>query len=214
MRRVTHAPRRSQAERRDEAERRLVESTMAIIAEAGVSAATFDAIGRRAGYSRGLATQHFGSKRGLIDAVVDHSQAEQDIRLEAAHIDEMDGLDAVIAYVRAFCAALRRSTEPKAYFMLLCDAVAEAHETRSAFAGAHAAVKLRLAKLIRKGQARGEISAGVDANSAALMVGSMLLGLSIQSLIDPAMPVAPIERAIEKHIRRSFAPTAGRASHG
>ena len=64
--------RRTQAERRDESGRSLVEAAIAVVARQGVNAATFDAIGRQAGYSRGLATQRFGSKQGLIEAVIRH----------------------------------------------------------------------------------------------------------------------------------------------
>jgi AcrR family transcriptional regulator len=58
------AAKRSQAERRDASERQLIEATMAVVATRGVEAATFDAIGLAAGYSRGLASQKFGSSAG------------------------------------------------------------------------------------------------------------------------------------------------------
>lgn len=211
MSRAEPATRRSQAERRDEAERRLLEATMAIIAEQGVSAATFEAIGQRAGYSRGLATQHFGSKQGLIDAVVSYLHAQQDRDLEAAHVAGMDGLSALQAYVSRFCAFLEFANERKSYFMLLSDAVADARETRALFAQSHERVKTLLAGLIRRGQREGVIRADIDAESNALAIGSQLLGLSMQSLIDSAFDVAPVERAIHAHIARSFA--AG-AVHG
>ena len=76
--------RRSQAERRDESQRSLVEATLAVVANRGVSAATFDEIGRAAGYSRGLATQKFGSKQGLIEAVIDYLHQQREAALEAA----------------------------------------------------------------------------------------------------------------------------------
>ena len=75
MSQVGSAPilRRTQAERRDESQRRLLEAAAALIQERGMAAATFENIGVRAGYSRGLATQHFGSKQGLIEALIDIS---------------------------------------------------------------------------------------------------------------------------------------------
>lgn len=182
---------------------------MAIIAEEGVSAATFEAIGLRAGYSRGLATQHFGSKQGLIDAVVNYLHERQREDLEAAHVAEMDGLSALQVYVSGFCAFLKDSEQKKSYFMLLSDAVADARETRMVFAQSHERVKTLLADLIRRGQREGVIRADVDADSGALMVGSLLLGLSMQSLIDPKLSIAPVEDAIHTHIARSFALDAG-----
>ena len=93
---VVPRPRRTQAQRRDVSERLLVEATLAVVAERGVSAATFDAIGQAAGYSRGLATQRFGSKQGLIDAVIAYLHARRDELMDAAHVAEMPPLEAVL----------------------------------------------------------------------------------------------------------------------
>ena len=67
-------PRRSQADRRDESERRLLAAAAELVVEHGMGAATFEKIGARAGYSRGLVTQRFGSKRGLIEALIHQLQ--------------------------------------------------------------------------------------------------------------------------------------------
>ncbi len=61
--------RRTQADRREDSERGLVSAAISVTAERGVSAATFEAIGQRGGYSRSLVTRRFDSKQGLIDAV-------------------------------------------------------------------------------------------------------------------------------------------------
>ena len=61
-------PRRTQAERRAESDEKLLLAAASLIAEEGFNAATFEKIGARAGYSRGLASQRFGSKDGLIEA--------------------------------------------------------------------------------------------------------------------------------------------------
>src|SRR6201996_7868448 len=93
-------PRRTQAERRDESERGLVKAAIGVVSEDGVSAATFEAIARRGGhhrgtggdgvsaatfeaiarrggYSRGLVGQRFGSKLGLIEAVIAYLHDEK-----------------------------------------------------------------------------------------------------------------------------------------
>lgn len=187
---------------------------MSIIAEDGVGAATFEAIGNRAGYSRGLATQHFGSKSGLIDAVVEYLHERQNEAFDASRIGEKNGLEALLAYVREFCAQLRGSAEPNAYFMLLSDAVANAQDTRGAFARSHARVKQRLAEFVRRGQSEGVIRRDVDAGSVALMVGSQLLGLGIQSLIDPRMRLEPVANTIALSLARSLSTPRRGAAHG
>ncbi|MFT3728285.1 MAG: TetR/AcrR family transcriptional regulator [Terricaulis sp.] len=205
--------RRSQIERRAESERRLMEATLDVIATDGVTAATFETIGERAGYSRGLATRHFGSKQGLIDAVVDYLHEHQDAAMAAAHLEEANGLAAVLTYVSRYCKALKKSSEPQAYFMLLSDAVANAHDTRSVFRQSHARVKTRLAKLIRRGQAEGVIRRDVTPDDAALMVGSLLLGISMQCLIDPHMRVDAVARTVAAMLTRGFAPSARKVAN-
>lgn len=185
-------PRRSQAERRDESERKLMQATIEVVCEQGVRAATFEAIGTRAGYSRGLAAQKFGSKLGMTEALIAHLHERQNEALSAAGVDATPGLDAVLGYVEYYISRLRLDDEGRAYFMLLADAVADVSTLRSAFAASHERIERMLETMILRGQAEGTIRPEVNADAAALSIGSLLLGLSIQSLIDPAMDLAPI----------------------
>src|SRR5579871_1456217 len=117
------APRRTQAERRDGSERGLVRAAIAVVSDEGVSAATFDAIGRRGGYSRGLVGQRFGSKLGLIEAVIAYLHDARETALAAAGIDELSGLEALLAWVDSYIAHLAEGGEAQAYFRLLSSAV-------------------------------------------------------------------------------------------
>jgi len=196
--------RRRQADRRAESERGLVQAVVEIIPERGVNAATFEAIGAKAGYSRSLVTQRFGSKRGLIDAVIEHAQSAFDNAHLGERIDRLSGLESLLLFLDVYLTALANSGELRTYFMLLASAVAEASELRAAFAAQHEQVKERLAALVAKGQADGSIRPGIDADSAALMIGSLQLGLSVQLLVDPQMDLDPIRRTALDTVRLSF----------
>jgi AcrR family transcriptional regulator len=74
-----------------------------------VAAATFDAIGKEAGYSRGLVTQRFGSKDGLIRSLIAALHGWQREALEAAHVERMDGLAALCAFVELHCQVAGRA---------------------------------------------------------------------------------------------------------
>jgi AcrR family transcriptional regulator len=198
------APRRTQAERRDESERLLVEATLAVVSRRGVAAATFDEIGREAGYSRGLATQRFGSKQGLTEAVIDYLHQRREAWLEHAHVAEMPALDAIVHYVESHLRDLGREHGGRAYFMLLAAAVADATALREAFAASHERVRVWLRALLERGQAEGDVRADIDADAGALMIGSLLLGLSIQWLVDPAMDIDPIRVTSVAALRQSF----------
>ncbi len=201
--------RRTQAERRDESGRSLVEAAIAVVARDGVSAATFDAIGREAGYSRGLATQRFGSKQGLIEAVIRHLHEQQEAALLAHDIDGLPGLEAVLTFVDVYLRALSGEPGGRAYFMLLSAAVADITELRAAFAEEHSRIEQRLEALVRKGQAEGAIRREIDADAAALMIGSLLFGLSMQLLVDPHLNLDPIRETSVATLRLSFG-TEGR----
>lgn len=200
------ARRRTQAERRDESGRSLVQAAVAVVAEEGVSAATFEAIGRRAGYSRGLATQRFGSKQGLIEAVIQHLHERQEEALAEHGVDDLPGFEAVLAYVDLYLRGLASEAGGggRAYFMLLSSAVADASAMRDAFAAEHGRVERRLEALVLKGQAQGHIRREIDADAAALMIGALLLGLSMQLLVDPAMNLEPIRETSLATLRLSF----------
>jgi AcrR family transcriptional regulator len=194
----------TQAERRALAERGLVLAAIDVVAEAGVAAATFEAIGQRAGYSRGLATQRFGSKQGLIDAVIDELHQTQEAGLAEFGIDAMSGFEAVLAYVALHLSEEAIRGQSRAYFRLLASAVADAATLRSAFAVEHGRVQTRLADFMRRGQAEGDIRPELDADAAALMIGSLLLGLSMQLLVDPSMDMEPIRQTTLATLRISF----------
>ena len=197
--------RRSQAERRDESQRSLVEATLAVVADRGVGAATFEEIGRAAGYSRGLATQKFGSKRGLTLAVIDYLHQQREAMLEAAHVAQMGGLDAITHYIASHLASLEANTGGRAYFMLLAAAVGDASALREVFADEHDKVRGWLEDRFRQGQAEGSIRPDIDPYAGAMMVGSLLLGLSLQSLVDPRTDLKVIRAASVSALRRSFA---------
>ena len=201
--------RRSQAERRDESERLLVEATLKVVAEQGVSAATFEEIGREAGYSRGLATQKFGSKQGLTEAVIAYLHRHREAILEADHVSEMPAFDAIAYYVESHLRSLSREHNGRSYFMLLGAAVADANALRTAFAASHERVRVWLRAQLLRGQAEGGIRMEVDPDAGALMIGSLMLGLSIQWLVDPAMDLEPLRRISIETLRQSLLAPGG-----
>lgn len=197
--------RRRQSDRRDESERRLLAAAAELVVERGIGAATFENIGVRAGYSRGLVTQRFGSKQGMIEALIAQLQGRLGEVLNARHIGELPGLEAVLTYVDAYLEALDEDRELRAYFVLLAASVADVSELRAPFALAHKQVELQLEAFFLKGEAEGSVRADLDADAAALMVGSLLFGLSMQLLLDPAMDLEPIRRTSLATLRLSFA---------
>jgi len=198
--------RRTQAERRSESERSLVGAAVDLISREGVGAVTFEAISRNSGFSRGLATQRFGSKQGLLDAVLAQLHEGQAHRIRHEHrLDALPGLGAVLAYVDVCLRDLSMRAEARAYFMLLSSAVAEADTARSAFfRQTHAEAEAQLTAWILKGKAEGTVRKDVDPGAAALMIGCMMFGMSMQLLVDPAMDMEPIRKMSLSMLRTSL----------
>jgi len=196
----------TQAERRERSEQELLEATMHVVSDQGVSAATFDAIGKEAGYSRGLVTQRFGSKDGLIRSLIAALHTWQQEALDQARIPEMDGLTALTALVHLHCRTVEGQEEGKAYYMMLAAAVADRLDTREAFADSHEVERALIRGIIERGQAEGSIRADADADATALMAGCALLGIRMQGLINPDTEIAPIRDALIESLRARLAP--------
>jgi len=210
----TFTQRLTQAERRGRSERELIAAAVKVVAEQGVSAATFDAIGREAGFSRGLVTQRFGSKEGLIRSLIWHLHQWQGEVLEAGQVGEMDGLDALCAFIRLHCDAMPSQPEGAAYFMLLAAAVADRLETRAAFAESHEMERVLIRAFIERGQNSGHIRREIDADAEALMAGCSLVGLRMQCLIDPSFDPAPVGDALVGALRDHLKFKTGKRKNG
>lgn len=200
-------PRRSHAERRSESGRGLVQAAIAVISGDGVSTATFESIGARGGYSRGLVGARFGSKQGLIEAVIDYLHEQYGPADAELGVDELPGLETLLAYVDFSLRMMAAKGEGEAYTRLLSSAVADISPLQATFASEHGRARDRIATWVRRGHEDGSIRREIGPEAAALMVGSLLLGLSMQILIDRSMDVDPIRATSVAALRLAFALT-------
>lgn len=182
-----------------------MQAALDLVEEGGASAATYSAIGERAGYSRGLVSHHFGSKTKFVTAVIEalHTQMEEDVRL-IVEDQALTGLAAIHAYVERFFAAFRGSNAYRGYFIVLSSVVAEKSELSALFADSHQRAKQWIAELIERGRVDGTINSGVDPEATALLLGSLLMGVSIQSMIDPEVSLDQVESQIKTMISMRF----------
>lgn len=201
---MTAIPRKSQAERRSESEQALLTAAVDVIAREGVGAVTFEALGRTGGFSRGLVSVRFGTKARLIEAVLRHLHARQEQAIGDLGCEAMPGLGAVMAYVDHGLRDMARRNEARAYFMLLSSSVAEANEMRAAFAATHAEVEARLRGWVERGRKDGTIRPDIEPGSAALSIGCLMFGLSMQVLVDPTVDFEPLREASLAMVRASL----------
>lgn len=192
-------PRRTQGERRTEAERRLVNAAAELVGEVGPSRVTLANVGERAGYSRGLATHHFGSKGALMQRLVDEVTVQfreaifEGSRSESV-VDQAMGL--VHTYFRVL-ADLRPVN--RARLVLWADAVATGSpDVRPAMVSADREFREELAKRIEAGVTAGEVASSVDPQGLATVIVGMLRGVALQALLDDNVDLAASRAEIEQ----------------
>ncbi len=188
-------PRQTQAERREESERRLLDALIDIIAEDGVAAITFDAVGKRAGLSRGLASARFGSKAGMVAALIDYLHNRRSEALKALDTDAMTGRQALECYVRSHFDELIDRPNMRAYFALAASAAADGSEFRPAFVRSHERARDMLADMVQRGQADGSVPAGLSPVATGTVIGAMLFGAAIHNIIDSQADLAAMRDA-------------------
>lgn len=182
-------PRRTQAERSALSDMRMTEAAIALIAERGVGGTTLAAIGERAGYSRGLATQRFGSKAGLLRHVLKHVSREWLRRLEQS-VGGQVGQAALDATITTQLEFIREApNDVRAMYLLWFQSIDPAAEYRPNVAEVHRQQRETVTAWLEQGRARGRVGAGVDARHVADHFCAAVSGIVFHWLVNPQFPV-------------------------
>ncbi|MGC8535063.1 MAG: TetR/AcrR family transcriptional regulator [Rhizomicrobium sp.] len=194
-RKPTHK-RRTQAERSDASEQSLLTAAATVMEAEGFAAATFERIGEVAGYSRGLASQKFGSKDGVVRAVIEFVAARVQDELDASIRSTPNPLEGILRYMEIWLSGVETDPLLRSYFVMLSAAVANRMPIQTAFQGRHDDVKNDLAGLVRRGQARGLIDPTIDPEITALSIGCFQIGTAVQLLLDPKFDIAAVRESV------------------
>jgi AcrR family transcriptional regulator len=163
----------------------MVSAAIELLNTAGIQGTTLVAIGETAGYSRGLATHHFGSKAGLFRTVLK--------RLSAAWTEELvgklqgkTGLQAITTAIDAHLAhALAHPDFIRAQNILWGAALDPSSEFKPNVAEFMRIQRESVANWIVGGQQAGEIRQDLDTQRIAEQFYGGLLGISSQWLVGP-----------------------------
>lgn len=199
--------RRTQAQRREESENRLLAAAAEIIAHEGYLAATLERVGERAGFSRGLASRKYGSKDGLIEAVIWRVSAHVHGEVDQAIAGMGNPLEQVLALFDRFVDLAQRDISVRAYFVLFSAMIANRLETRTVFEEVQRNFGERVETLIAAGQAAGAINPALPSAHIAFMLGSQLAGIAIEIAADSADEADPLvlRRDLVAMLRRTLA---------
>jgi len=182
---VENEPSLTQAERTALAETRMVEAAIELLSEAGIKGTTLVAIGEKSGYSRGLATHHFGSKAGLFRTVLKRLSAAWSRKLNAA-LAGKSGLEAIgVAIDTHLAHVLRHPEYIRVQYMLWGSAIDPSSEFKPNVAEFMQIQRESVAGWIEDGQRRGEIRPELDARRLAEQYYGALIGINQQWQVSP-----------------------------
>jgi AcrR family transcriptional regulator len=213
MREQTARPaRRSQAERRAEAEQGLLDAALRLFAKKGVEATTLAEIGDCAGYSRGLANHHFGSKSALVERLAQRSRSRFQARFRAQFRDQpASEIEALVAGADLFLAADGKVTdEVRGFFVLWGSALPEEAPHRDGFIAQDLRVRIMVRRVVQLGQRRGTIRADVDPGGFAVAYLAVLRGAVPLMLMDPAISAEAVRRTVASMLRCQLSPAPAR----
>jgi len=163
----------------------MVNATIELLNTVGLAGTTLIAIGETAGYSRGLASHHFGSKSGLFRKVLKHITAVWTEELES-NLEGKDGLKAILAALDAHRDhMLHFPHHARAMNILWSASFDPASEFKPNVVEFHRLQRAGAAAWVIEGQEKKEIKADIDARSFAEQFYASLLGLNFQWLVNP-----------------------------
>jgi AcrR family transcriptional regulator len=175
----------TQAERTARAEACMIEAAIDLLTSVGIQGTTLQAIGEKAGYSRGLVTHHFGSKAGLFRAVLKRITANWTHDLVTA-LGDRAGIAAVEAAIDAHLAHVLRHPEYiRAQNILWGAALDPSSEFKPNVAEFMRIQRESVATWVRRGQETGEILPEINPKRIAEQYYGGLIGINSQWLVSP-----------------------------
>jgi AcrR family transcriptional regulator len=176
---------RTQAERTALAETKMVLAAIELLNTVGIQGTTLVAIGEKSGYSRGLATHHFGSKAGLFRTVLKRLSAAWSKQLNE-QLGGKTGLEAVEIAIDAHLAHSMKHPEwIRVQHILWGAAIDPASAFKPNAAEFMQIQRETVAGWIRDGQDKGEIYADIDPGHVAEQYYGMMIGITHQWQVSP-----------------------------
>ncbi|WP_406486410.1 TetR/AcrR family transcriptional regulator [Streptomyces phaeochromogenes] len=166
----------TQRERRERAEEALLVSAAELIVAEGPTAVTLARVGERAGYSRGIASHHFGSKQGLLDALVRRAQSG----FVPGLADRQPGLERLLALIEGYIRRLGDGDVRAHAFVVLWGAASADGELAALFRERDAALRADVRGDIVAGLADGTVHPDIDPDEITFALFAQLRALALQ----------------------------------
>jgi AcrR family transcriptional regulator len=164
----------------------LIDAATTLFAERGYTETSVQAIGERAGVSRGSIFWHFGSKDGLLWAVVERAFESWETEVLVPDVGDATGIEAVRRALAAHRRFLTERTEAlRLFYVLIFEALGPRPDLAREFAGLHDRLREMTVPWIRRAIETGAMRDDVDARAVVVFITGALGGLAYQWLLDP-----------------------------
>ena len=198
----------TQGERAALSDARMADAAVVLICERGAAGTTLTDVGLFAGYSRGLASNRFGSKAGLWSFLVRTIGEEWLAELGEA-VAGTSGLETIHAAVDAHCRFLLDSSERiRAFYVLWFDSVGPDEALRTVITSAHQRRQRDVEAWITSGLEAGTIRSDVDVRSVAEQFCAAIIGIVYSWLVSPLAraEVRELHAGLKDQMTQALAP--------
>jgi AcrR family transcriptional regulator len=161
---------------------------MELFARQGYLKTTLVEVGKAAGYTGGLVSHRFGSKEGLLNAVVDHATRRflDDQLTPAISGADISGAEARLrSYISTyFQEVFVRESHIRALYVIMGEALGAVPEIRAKIARLNRAMRGHIAGIIEEGVKASEFRSSVNPEASAMLIVGLLRGVTMQYLTD------------------------------
>jgi AcrR family transcriptional regulator len=186
---------------------KLIDAATALFAEHGYRDTSVQAIGEQAGVSRGSIFWHFGSKEGLLWAVVERAFTAWEAETLVPDIGDTTGMEAVRRALRSHRTFLTGDTAAlKLFYTLMFEALGPRPELAGEFARLHRELRRMSVGWIAAGSAAGDLRSDLDPETVVTLMTAALGGIVYQYLLDDTLDLDALYGGLEQVLVRGLAP--------
>jgi len=171
---------------------------MRLIGQGGYDAMTLAQVGELAGYSRGLATHHFGSKAGLLDSILDAVVAANRQAFEKATRGKRGRARLAAVVDSSLNRCLQMPDAARAYLILALDPTARA--AAASIAAQTREWRKQAEEAAREATQLGELSPACEPADVASVAMAMARGYAYEWAADPSTDIRAARRRIRGYI--------------
>jgi AcrR family transcriptional regulator len=191
--------RRTQAQRRAESEHRILQAAAELFGEQGYVDTTMEQIGARAGFSAALIARKFGSKPGVIEALL------ATIRRNTGAAIDPDGERDVVDVVRRYVTLIGDGNVwSRALYVLMAESVGPLRDKAELFAKHNRSFIATLAAAITRAQRDGLANPDLKARPLATELVARIRGVTLLWLIDPTVDFAGMTARLIDELQKTL----------